>query len=140
MNRIQEWLQRFMEGRYGVDAFSKTLNYAVLIFLVLALFTGNGMLELIGLGLLIYTYFRIFSRNIQARRRENERYLQESANLKYRWKELINRITKKGGQTDHFRIYICPNKSCNQKIRVPKGKGKIEITCPKCKTQFRKRS
>lgn len=136
MNRIREWLMRFMAGRYGVDQMGKTMNWAILIFLVLAMFTGNMLFELIGVGLLIYTYFRIFSRNHSARYQENQRYLLATADIRRRWNSFVN-VNR---QRKDFHIYTCPNKSCKQKIRVPKGKGRIQVTCPKCRTQFIKNS
>ena len=136
MNRIREWFARFMVGRYGADEFSRTLNYVVLTLLILSLFVRNGLLELVTIALLIYSYFRMFSRNHSARYRETQKYLQMTADIRRKRNSFLN-VNK---QRKDFHIYTCPNKDCRQKIRVPRGKGKIQVTCPKCRTQFIKKS
>lgn len=136
MNRIRDWFARFMTGRYGVDQMGKTMNWAVIILLLIAMLTGNMLIDMIGMALLVYTYFRIFSRNHSARYQENQRYLQMTADIRRRW----NRFMSINRQRKDFHIYTCPNKSCKQKIRIPRGKGKIEVTCPKCRTSFVKNS
>lgn len=129
-------MQRFMEGRYGADQLSRTLTYVVLVLLVLCLFSRSMLLELVAVGLLVYNYFRIFSRNYSARSKENQKYLEAVASVKRKWSSFVN-VNR---QRKDFHIYVCPNKNCRQKIRVPKGKGKIQVTCPKCGTQFIKKS
>lgn len=89
---------------------------------------------LLSWGLLIYEYFRMFSRNIYKRSIENQWYLSKTAKLRtffYRQKNLM--LQRK---THH--IYKCP--TCRQKIRIPRGKGRVEIRCPKCNTTFIKKS
>ena len=105
---MRAWLQRFMSGRYGSDAFGNFLCVVSLICLVLGLFVG--IFYYIGLALLIYTYFRMLSRNVSKRYAENQM----------------------------FRYFSCPR--CKQQIRVPKSRGRISITCPKCGTQFIKKT
>lgn len=136
MNRFREWMQHFMEGRYGADQFSRMLTWLVLILLVLSLFVRNGLLELVAVALLVYNYFRIFSRNHAARAAENRKYLDATETIRSKWTSFVNI----NGQRKDFHIYTCPNKNCRQKIRVPRGKGRIQVTCPKCKTQFIKKS
>ncbi len=124
---MKERLARFMMGRYGIDALSKfTLGIAIAC-MVLNLFFRNGILNGIAFLLLVVCYFRMFSRDIGKRYQENVKY----------W-SLRNKVLRffKLNKTHH--IYRCPQ--CKQKIRIPKGKGKVEITCPKCRTCFIKRS
>ncbi len=111
MERIKNYLINFMRGRYGIDQMSQTLFIAALIFILFAGFTQNFLFEMIGIALFAYADYRALSKNIPARRADKT-----------------------------HRVYVCPNKSCGQKIRVPKGKGKIEITCPKCGQKFVKRT
>lgn len=132
MERIKDYLQNFMRGRYGIDQMSQTLFIIALVCIVLAMFSGNVLLEFLGIGVFVYADYRALSRNISARRAENARYEQMVRDLK-------EKIHPSGADKTH-RVFICPNKSCGQKIRVPKGKGKIEITCPKCGEKFVKRT
>ena len=132
MERIKNYLINFMRGRYGIDQMSQTLFIAALILILFAGFTQNFLFEMIGIALFAYADYRALSKNIPARRAENARYQEMVRNIK-------EKIHPTGADKTH-RFYICPNKSCGQKIRVPKGKGKIEITCPKCGQKFVKRT
>lgn len=132
MDRIKNYLMNFMRGRYGIDQFSQALFIAALVCIVLAMFGGSMLMEFLGIGVFIYSYYRVLSRNLDARRSENAKYLETVAGIKRRFRP--------SGSDKENRVFICPNKACGQKIRVPRGKGKIEITCPKCKTKFVKRT
>ena len=132
MERIKNYLQNFMRGRYGIDQMSQAMFIAALVLILLAGFSQNLIFELLGIALFVYADYRALSRNISARRAENARYEEAIRNIK-------EKIHPSGADATH-RVYICPNKSCGQKIRVPKGKGKIEITCPKCGQKFVKRT
>ena len=83
-------------------------------------------------ALLFYSLFRIFSRNIQARYRENEKYLQ----IKGKATNFFAVKKSHFAQRKNYRFYRCPK--CGQQVRVPKGKGHIRITCPKCRAEFDK--
>ena len=123
-----------MQGRNGVDELSKALNVIILVLLVISLFTGWGILYAIALLLMIYMYFRVFSKNIPKRYAENQKY----RNLRYDMTIKWNNKKKEWAQRKIYRFYRCP--MCRQKVRVPKGRGRICITCPKCRTEFVKRS
>ena len=131
---MREKLQRFMMGRYGVDQFSKFLIGFALVLWVLNMFTNKFFLYFLALALMVYTYYRMFSRNIQKRYQENQKFLQIKNKLVRKFKS--EKEIMKQRKTHH--IYRCPG--CRQKIRVPRGKGRICITCPKCKIQFTKTS
>ncbi len=127
-------LMQFMQGRYGMDQFGRALFWAIMVCLILSLFSKTNVFYVLGFVLLIYCYFRMFSKNYQKRYAENQRYLQLTAGLRTRlasWK-------RNAAQRKTHHIYRCPG--CKQKIRVPRGKGKIAITCPKCHTEFVKNS
>lgn len=131
---MKEKFIRFMQGRYGVDQFSKFLSIAGFIVLLLSPFVGGALFYSLGIVILFYCYFRIFSKNRSKRIAENQKYLQSTEKIRsfiVKQKSLM-----KQRKTHH--IYSCP--SCKQKIRVPKGRGKIEIRCPKCNTKFIKNS
>ncbi len=124
-----------MYGRYGSDQ----LNMAILVAAVLVSLTNSiltvflrestvysgivaPILSVIVYGLLIYSFFRMFSRNIYKRQRENRRFTQL-------WMRLKDR---------NNRYFRCPN--CKQTVRVPRGRGKICIRCPKCGEKFTRKT
>lgn len=130
---MKEKFYQFMQGRYGSDQLSRFLMFLVMVCLVFSLF-GLRFFYVIGIALLIYSYFRIFSKNLYKRRAENTAYLQ--CEYKVRQKAATWKRDMQQRKTHH--IYRCP--SCKQKIRVPRGKGRIEIRCPKCNQTFIKKS
>ena len=124
-----------MYGRYGSDQ----LNMAILVAAVLVSLTNSVLtvflrestvysgivapiLSVIVYGLLIYSFFLMFSRNIYKRQRENRRFTQL-------WMRLQDR---------NNRYFRCPN--CKQTVRVPRGRGKICIRCPKCGEKFTRKT
>lgn len=131
MDRLRYKLQMFMRGRNGVDALGRfCLALAVILVLLSGLLVRIPWLASItnttGMLLLVYSYFRILSRNVTKRYEENCRFLKRF--------NLVNRAL--ADQT--HRYYRCS--SCGQTIRVPKGKGRIQITCPKCGNSFIKKT
>lgn len=124
----------FMSGRYGADQLSRFTLAVSLILLVLNIFTNLRIIYLAALIVLAWCYFRMFSRNIAKRSAENQKYLNMVWKSKVKFGKFKNRIV----QSKDYHIYKCP--SCGQKIRIPRGKGKICITCPKCRTEFEKKS
>lgn len=131
---MRERFYRFMQGRYGQDAFTRFLLGAMLACVVLNLLVGSRFLSIMAWALLVYAYFRLFSRNHAARYAENQRYLNATAKLRY-WFEQQKRLKE---ERKYHHIYVCPK--CRQKIRIPKGKGKVMVRCPKCRHEFQKRS
>ena len=111
---------QFMQGRYGADQMGQMLSAVSMVFLIISLFSRNQawfLLAVIGIG---YA--------------ENQKYLKMTAGIRRRlasWKSQL-------AQRKIYHIYRCPG--CKQKIRVPRGRGKIEIRCPKCNTRFVKKS
>ena len=131
---MREKFYRFMQGRYGNDELSKFLVGISMVLIILNLLTKSGIFNLLFWVCLIYSYFRIFSKNYSARYAENQKYLALKNKWSYKW-ENHKRMRE---QKKIYHIYNCPY--CKQKIRIPKGKGSIIITCPKCKQEFGKRS
>lgn len=126
MSKFKLWLQRLMYGRYGTDKLNTVILVAGLIATVVGSFVPNhsvrALLTLISYGLLGWSLFRMFSRNTHKRYLENRRFLMLLEALKDR----------------SHRYFSCPK--CHQTIRVPRGKGKISITCPRCKEKFVKKT
>ena len=134
MNRFKDKMARFMYGRYGMDQLSRNLSLICLVLLIVTMFVRNNVIYMIALVGIVYTYFRVFSRNISRRSEENEKY------LKFHYKVVgkLNKIKFRITDSKTHRIFRCP--SCSQKIRVPRGKGKISIKCPKCRIEFIKKT
>ena len=127
MSRLKYKLYYFMQGRRGMDYFSRFLLNTSIVLIVISMFLGRIkilalLLNLVILGVLIYTNFRIFSRNLYRREVENSRYLAWRDELKSR---------------KMYRYFKCPH--CGQKMRAPKGKGNIVVTCHQCNTSFKRK-
>ena len=131
---MKERMQRFMAGCYGNDQLNQFIFIVAIISMVLEIITRQSLFYTLTLVLLILAYVRVFSRNINKRYEENMKFLQKKD-------AILNKFRKQkyyAAQRRNFHIYTCPQ--CKQKIRIPKGKGKISITCPKCRTSFIKKS
>ena len=126
MNRIKQALGRFMMGRYGTDKLNMWILGVGVVVCLISVFIQfppvNLALTAISYGLMIWAIFRTFSRNTYKRYRENRRFLM-----------CLDRIKDR-----EHRYFDCPK--CRQPVRVPRGKGKIMITCPKCKEKFQRKS
>jgi DNA-directed RNA polymerase subunit RPC12/RpoP len=131
---MREKFSQFMAGRYGVDDLARFQSILVLVLLVFGLFTRWGIFTILAIVLMGYMYFRVFSRNTAKRYEENRKY----QNFRYSRAASWNKFKKRMGQRKSYRFYKCP--TCRQEVRVPKGHGKIEITCPKCREHFIRRS
>jgi uncharacterized C2H2 Zn-finger protein len=127
-------LERFMYGRYGQDDLTRFLSVFVLILYFVAIFTKWTILNSLAMVLLFFCIFRMFSRNTEKRRQENLVYL----HIKGEIIGFFNKIKIRISQRKTHRFYKCP--SCKQQLRVPKGKGRISISCPKCGTSFEKKA
>lgn len=130
--KYRERMQQFMQGRYGTDDLGKFTLYLALFFCIISLFTKNGLLNTLAILLIIISYVRMFSRKIYKRQAENQKFL----SLKYK---VVNALhLNRLGQMKDYRFFKCP--VCKQTVRVPRGKGKIKIHCPKCQNDFIKKS
>ena len=128
--RISSALARFMYGRNGNDQLNLAL-LAVYIFVLLVqallgrISAVRVILDVITLALAVLVIFRAFSKNLTKRREENARFL----NWWHPVKSRISGARQRRRDKDH-KYFTC--KSCKTICRVPSGKGRIEITCPKC--------
>lgn len=135
--RMRERFAQFMVGRYGMDHFGRFLVYFSLALMIISLFFPKSVVYWLALAVLGYSYFRMFSRNTNSRYRENLKYLEYKNRVVAFWRSRnFGRCRTKQDPTK--KIFKCPG--CRQKVRVPRGKGAILITCPRCKTQFQKRT
>ena len=124
--KLGDKFRRFMQGRYGSDKLNTLILIIGLMASILQLFMPIYWLRLVFMLIsyifLFFAMFRMFSRNVYKRYEENRKYLRFLDKLK---------------DKEH-RYFDCPR--CRQAVRVPKGKGKIAITCPKCKEKFIKKT
>lgn len=120
--RLSAGLRRFMEGRYGSDKLNTAILMTALVLVLVYSFLPFGLVKillwLISYVLMIWAIFRMLSRNTYRRYQENRRFLQIMDGIRDR----------------EHRYYNCP--TCRQRVRVPRGKGKIAISCPKCREKF----
>lgn len=119
-----------MIGRYGQDELGKFILSLALILLIINLFVKTAALSAAALVLIIYSYYRIFSRDISARYAENKKFLTSLDPLKRKFFSSKNKY-------DNRKVYKyikCPK--CKFEMKVPKNKGKIRVTCKKCGEKF----
>lgn len=129
-----EWLKKMMVGRYGIDQLSIALLMTGMILLAITLPFKGVIIRLLPLIPIIIAYYRVFSKHIYKRQQENFKFIRFYTPIYKR----LNTWIKRFKERKTHRYLKCP--SCKQMLRVPKGKGNITITCPKCKNNFRGRS
>ena len=120
MNKIKWKIQQFMQGRNGVDQFTQAAVWFGLFMYLIYLFSDEPVFNLFSVAALIYSMFRMLSKNIMARSAENREFLKFVQLWKLKWQL---RKTHK--------VFFC--RRCRKIVKVPRGKGKIEVTCPSCK-------
>ena len=131
---MKEKFIRFMAGRYGADQFSRFLSFVALALIVLNLFIRSNVLWILGFAALVFTYVRMFAKNFARRRRENEAYLR----LKNKLPGGFQNWNDRRKQSKDYVFFRCPG--CHAMLRVPRGKGKIRVTCRKCGNAFEKKT
>ncbi|MGI6529224.1 MAG: hypothetical protein ACOX3J_05990 [Clostridia bacterium] len=127
------FFKRFMHGRYGMDQLSFTLLIIALIILIIS----RLLLPILGyfaLAIVVYAYYRFFSKDIKKRQGENMKFLSVAKPMQMKIKN--KRLLIFGTKTHKY--YKCPK--CKQMLRVPKNKGLIQITCSRCKKEFIKKT
>ena len=122
LDKLSAWMRRFMAGRYGTDQLNMAILGAGLVLCIISMFIRipqlNLLMTTISYALVFWAVFRTFSRNTYKRYEENRKFRQFFDRLKDR----------------EHRYYTCPK--CHQSVRVSRGKGKIAITCPRCRERF----
>ena len=120
--KLSASLRNFMMGRYGTDRLNMAILGVGLAASLLSVFFRSTPLNLVffllSYGMTFWAIFRSLSRNTYKRYQENRKFLQVCGRLKDR----------------QHRYFDCPK--CRQMVRVPRGKGKISITCPRCREKF----
>ena len=130
---MKEKFYRFMQGRYVIDQLNSFLMIVCVICFIVNMFIGSIVLTFIAYGTWLFVIFRMFSKNIYARNRENDKYLNFFSPLS-RWLKL--KLMSKQDPSNKY--FSCPK--CKQMVRVPKGHGTVVVTCPNCQNKFEKRT
>lgn len=131
---IRNWLNNFMVGRYGPDQFGLALVVVSLVLKILSELVNLGLLSFLAYLLIVFALFRFLSHNMQKRRAENDKF------IKFWWpvRQKLRLKLEKIKNMRHYKFFSCP--SCGNNLRVPRGKGKIKITCPKCGERFERKT
>ncbi len=124
--KLSYGIRRFMEGRYGNDRLNMSILTTGLVVCILSMLfpipAVKLALTMVSYALMFWAIFRTLSRNTYKRYQENRKFLQVFDRMKDR----------------EHRYFDCPK--CRQMVRVPRGKGKISITCPRCREKFVKKT
>nr|WP_297709698.1 hypothetical protein [uncultured Butyrivibrio sp.] len=141
MNRMRQFgymlssrLAQFLYGRNGFDNLARTCNAVAILLLVINIFAQSTIIYFLWVAFFGYSIFRVYSKNIPKRYAENQKFM-EITEVPRKYMKLVGLQWRDRSVS---RYYIC--KCCHQQIRVPKGKGRIEIRCPKCGNRFIKKT
>ena len=130
---MRQCLAQFMAGRNGNDQFNVFLLVIDIILVLAGTIAGGkagAVIYIVVLALLVYIYFRMFSRNLYRRREENGK----SMRVKYKVSAWLRLRHERWVQRKDYKFFTCP--SCHTTLRVPRGHGKIKIVCRKCGSSF----
>lgn len=134
LDRLRYKIQQFMQGRYGSDELNRFLWFVALAFFVASCFGGLvswlSYFYAPALVILIFCIFRQMSKNVYARSKELDSYVK----IKDKISGFFKLQKRKWSERNTHKFYRCPK--CHATVRVPKGRGRIMITCPKCKEEF----
>jgi len=126
LNNLKWKFARFMVGRYGVDQLYIASAILFIVLQVVQLFVRSPFLSVLIFGLVIWTFYRAFSKNIYARRKENQIFLKFTRAVKAKGKLFIRRIRDIGS----YRYRKCS--ACHTTLRLPRKRGQHKVRCPKC--------
>ena len=133
MRKLKYWLFRFFSGRYGTDTLNKALTWiyvgGVILYTIVTVFVPPSpwvgfLYFIISTLMMVWIFFRMLSRNIVARRRENEKFCGFFKLRKNKFRDRKTHVYRK-----------CPQ--CKAVLRLPKSKGKHFVVCPRCKNRFK---
>lgn len=126
---------RFMQGRYGgADKLNRVLLYGAIAIMLLNMFFGIPLVNLLVWVMYGYAIFRMFSRNMSARYRENEKFEQLWNKLRTECKQFTVRMKN----SKQYKYFTCPK--CKSRLKLPRGVGEVTVTCGKCRHAFSKKA
>lgn len=127
-------MQQWMSGRYGVDELSRAMSIAAVVGLLISCIPNLQFMYIPTMVLWVWSLIRSYSRNLERRKAERAAYLRFTGRIKS-WFSLKKRAWQERKTHRYFRC-----KQCKTVLRVPKGKGKIKITCSKCHSEIVKKT
>lgn len=141
-NNLGAKIQAFMLGRNGSDKLSRWALGAAIIVCIINMFFGNVILFMLCYALLFYSIYRMFSRNVSARQSENQAFENFLARFTSKGRKAKGKTAKgaskgagAGAKTTSASKVTFTCEECGQSLSVPKGRGKLKVTCPKCHHQ-----
>ena len=142
--KFKDGVRNFMIGRNGADQLSMAMLIAGIVLSLLTLITKLAVFNFLGLIILVLTIlgfaayvfcvFRMFSRNLEKRRAENQKFVNFRANFGTNAKQLMNRLKN----MKKYKYFKCPQ--CGALLRLPRKVGEVTVTCGKCKNQFKQKA
>lgn len=133
-DKIRASMARFMAGRYGTDQLNMAMLGVAIAGSLIGAVSGLGILTLMADALLIVMFIRMFSKDRYRRAHENQVYLEKTCAVRRAVNEWMNRVKN----SKKYRYFVCPK--CKKRLRVPRGVGKVTITCKDCGTKFDKKA
>ena len=127
------FFQRLMFGRYGADQLGVALLGLYLVLSLLSRMMQSSLLGWLATACIVYAVYRIWSKQLEKRKRENDKFLELVRPIVHRYN--VHKCRRNDKEHAYFK---CPN--CGQQLRVPKGKGKISITCRSCGVSFEEKT
>ena len=134
---MRDMLSQFFVGRNGFDALTKLLLVLAVALWIGSRFASGGLYRLLFYGFLFLAgvcIFRSLSRNITRRQEENRRF----TGMADRFRGSSETLNNRREQYMEYKVFKCP--SCGMKMRVPRGEGKVRVTCRQCGTVFEKKT
>ncbi|MBQ8312441.1 MAG: hypothetical protein IJX84_04465 [Clostridia bacterium] len=132
--KIKMAMERFMQGRNGVDNLGFAALWGGLIVSLLDSFLGTGLLSMLGTALYIYAIWRMMSRNVYKRAEENRKYVTSVEGFRTKVKQFFLRVKN----SREYKYFKCPQ--CKVLIRLKRGSGEKQIHCPKCGCEFNQKA
>ena len=132
MDKLRARLAHFMQGRYGADQLNLALIVVAIAGSLLGGLLGLRFVVLLTDALLIVVFYRMLSRDLGKRAAENAKYLEKTAGMRKSAREFVNRFKNR----KQYHYYTCPK--CHARLRIPRGVGKVTITCRSCGEKFEK--
>lgn len=133
-SKLGEKFYQFMKGRNGVDEYSRAISLVAVVLSIINIWLRSGVVSGITIAILAYSLYRSFSKDLTKRSKENAKFLRDTNGIRKPFKRLKRRLFGENG----YKYFSC--KSCKTELRVPKGKGKIKVRCPKCKEEMTTKS